>query len=219
MRFPNKTLMIKGMSFVVLITASYSVSAKPLIKEKQEVLNQASSYAKAIACGTTFSKSSDVPRTTLKDVYLVNSQRTFDGKRDFGTKYIVYWSGDAGCAGGSGTYGTYITSFSRYSENRPLTLDKENILDDINEVEYRINDRFIEDVEFYKGVLLITSSDYSKDGTDGGNNFPRYKYRYSVIYDNESDSWKLANRKLLKDNYLNTEENRYDDVVVEEPYI
>ena len=127
----------------------------------------------------------------------------FAEKNEIGTKYIVFWGGDAGCAGGSGTYSNYLTSFSRDTETRPFLVEQQDILEDINEDKYQINTRFIQDVEFYNGVLLITSSDYSDDDTDGGNNFPRYQYRYTLVYDSDNYKWKLVNKEQIKDFYPN----------------
>ncbi len=73
----------------------------------------------------------------------------------------------------------------------------------MNEDKYQINSRFIQDVDFYNGVLLVTSSDYSDDNTDGGNNFPRYQYRYTLVFDQDTYKWKLANKELIKDFYPN----------------
>ncbi len=204
MSFFCKPVIVKTVGFVLLSTVSYSALAKPPLKEKYEVLRQASSYANSIACMTTFDDDTESNKTTVKDVHLIETQMDFDGKNEIGTKYIVYWGGDWGCAGGSGTYGNYLTSFTRWSETRPFLVEEMDILEDINDKEYQINTRFIEDVEFYNGVLLITSSDYSDDNTDGGNNFPRYKYRYTVVYNSEDYKWILANKELIKDNYPNS---------------
>lgn len=217
MRFFNKFLIVNTLGFVVLSTASYSAMAKPPVKEKHDVLKKASNYAQSVACATTFSKDSAAPKTTIKDVHLIDSQRSFDGKSEFGTTYVVYWGGDWGCNGGSGTYSNYLTSFSRFSETRPFLMEQTDILEDINSDVYQINTRFIENVEFYNGVLLVTSSDYSDDNTDGGNNFPRYKYRYTLVYDTDDYKWSLVNKKLIKDNYPNAKSSSSDgeeDVVV-----
>lgn len=213
MRFLNKFLMVNTLGFVILSTVSYSAMAKPPVKEKYDVLKQASGYAQSVACTTTFEDN----KTTIKDVHLIDSQRSSNGKGEFGTTYVVYWGGDWGCNGGSGTYSNFLTSFTRFSETRPLLMEQMDILEDINSEEYQINTRFIEDVEFYNGVILVTASDYSDDNTDGGNNFPRYKYRYTLAYDTDDYKWTLVNKKLIKDNYPNAKSSGYDwddDVVV-----
>lgn len=210
MRFLNKFLMVNTLGLVVLSTASYSAMAKPPIKEKYDVLKKASNYAQSVACSTTFAKGSGAQKTTIKDVHLIDSQPSFDEKGEFGTNYIVYWGGDWGCNGGSGTYSNFLTSFTRFSETRPFLMEQMDILEDINSEEYQINTRFIEKVEFYNGVLLVTASDYSDDNTDGGNNFPRYQYRYTLVYDVNNLTWSLANKKLLKDNYPNARSNNDD---------
>lgn len=203
MKYSKKYLVAKVIGLVVLSTVSYSAIAKPPIQEKYDVLKQASSYAQSIACVTTFAKDTDGDKTTVKDVYLVETAMDFAEKNEIGTKYIVFWGGDAGCAGGSGTYSNYLTSFSRDTETRPFLVEQQDILEDINEDKYQINTRFIQDVEFYNGVLLITSSDYSDDDTDGGNNFPRYQYRYTLVYDADNYKWKLVNKEQIKDFYPN----------------
>ena len=220
MYFFDKSSIVKMISLVILSATAHSALAKPPLKEKYDVLKQASSYARSSACMTTFDDDAEDNMTTIRDVHLIDSETGFDEEGEIGTKYIVYWGGDVGCSGGSGTYSNYLTSFSRYSESRPFLVDRMNILDDINEESYKINERFIEDVEFYNGVLLITSSDYSEDGTDGGNNFPRYKYRYTVVYNENKDQWILANKELIKDKYPNAKNGDFDEVVVfEEPYL
>lgn len=214
MRFLNKFLIVNTLGFVVLSTASYSAMAKPPIKEKYDVLKKASNYAQSVACSTTFSKDSAASKTTIKDVHLIDSQRSLNGKSEFGTTYVVYWGGDWGCNGGSGTYSNYLTSFSRFSETRPFLMEQMDILEDINAESYQINTRFIDNVEFYNGVLLVTSSDYSDDNTDGGNNFPRYQYRYTLVYDTDDYKWSLVNKKLIKDNYPNAKRGNNDVVVI-----
>lgn len=196
-----KFSIVKVVSLTLLSTASHYALAKPPMQEKYDVLKQASSYARASACMTTFDDDAEGDVTTVKDVHLVKTQAGTNKGSEIGMEYIVYWGGDMGCAGGSGTYSHYLTSFSRDSESRPFLINKEDIVDDINDTEYQINTRFIEDVTFNNGTLLITSSDYSGDDTDGGNNFPRYTYRYTAVYDSNSNKWRLTNKALIKDNY------------------
>lgn len=198
--------MVNTLGFVILSTISHSAMAKPPLKEKRDILKQASGYAQSVACTTTFEDN----MTTIKDVHLIDSERSFDGKGEFGTTYVVYWGGDWGCNGGSGTYSNFLTSFTRFSETRPFLMEQMDILEDINSEKYQINTRFIEKVEFYNGVLLVTASDYSDDNTDGGNNFPRYQYRYTLVYDANNLTWSLANKKLIKDNYPNARSSGYD---------
>lgn len=218
----DKSSIVKMISLVILSTTAHSALAKPPLKEKYDVLKKASGYAQSVACSTTFSKDPYAPTTTVKDVHLIDSQRSSNGKGEFGTTYVVYWGGDWGCNGGSGTYSNFLTSFTRFSETRPFLMEQMDILEDINSEKYQINTRFIEDVEFYNGVLLITSSDYSDNDTDGGNNFPRYQYRYTLAYDTDDYKWTLVNKKLIKDNYPNAKSSSYDwgdeVVVFEEPY-
>lgn len=204
MRLLSQSLIVKTMGLVILTMSSNAVLAKPPIKEKYEVLKQAKNYAQSVACATTFDDDNQGHKTTIKDIHLIESQMDFSEKNEIGTQYVVYWGGDWGCNGGSGTYSSFLTSFNRFSETRPFLVEKMDILEDVNEDTYQINTRFIEDVKFLNGVFLITSSDYSDNNTDGGNNFPRYKYLYTVVYNDSSDTWKLANKKLLKDNYLNS---------------
>ena len=203
MKYFNKSSVTKVIGLFVLSTISYSAIAKPPIQEKYDVLKQASNYAQSIACITTFAEDTEEDKTTVKDIFLVEKAMDFEEKNEIGTKYIVSWGGDASCAGGSGTYSNYLTSFSRYTETRPFLVEQQDILEDINKDKYQINTRFIQDVEFYNGVLLITSSDYSDDDSDGGNNFPRYQYRYTLVYDADDYKWKLANKELIKDFYPN----------------
>lgn len=200
-------MVTKGLGLFIISTVSYSAVAKPSVQEKNDVLKQASSYAQSIACTTTFEKDSDGYKTTTKDVFLIEKEKDLAGKNEIGTKYIVFWGGDAGCAGGSGTYSNYLTSFSRDNGKRPFLVEQQDILDDVNEDKYQINARFIQNVDFYNGVLLVTSSDYSDDDTDGGNNFPRYQYRYTLVFDQDTYKWKLANKKLIKDFYPNAKRN------------
>lgn len=202
MIFSKKSIFTKGLGLFSILAVSCSAMAKPSVQEKYDVLKQASSYAQSIACATTFAKDADY-KTTVKDVFLVEKQMDFTEKNEIGTKYIVFWGGDAGCAGGSGTYSNYLTSFSRYTETRPFLVEQQDILEDVNKDKYQINPRFIQDVEFYNGLLLVTSSDYSDDNTDGGNNFPRYQYRYTLVFDQDNYKWKLANKELIKDFYPN----------------
>ena len=203
MNYFKKSLITKGVGLAILATTSNLTVAKPPIQEKYDVLKQASSYAQSIACVTTFADDSENDKTTVDDIHLIETAMDFEEQNEIGVKYIVFWGGDAGCAGGSGTYSNYLTSFSRYTETRPFLVEQQDILDDVNEDKYQINTRFIRDVEFYNGVLLVTSSDYSEDNTDGGNNFPRYQYRYTLVFDSDAYKWKLANKELIKDFYPN----------------
>lgn len=196
----NNTIVLNLIGVAILTTTSHSAMAKPPLSEKSEVLRQASNYAQAIACSTTFSEDSEV-KTDINDVYLIESTTDYDGGEEFGTNYIVEWGGDNGCAGGSGTYMGFITSFSRFSPTRPFIVQEESITDNMELDGYSLNPRFIEDVNYNNGVLNIVSSDYSDDNTDGGNNFPRYKYRYTVVHDDYV--WKLVSRKLIADNKNN----------------
>lgn len=204
MRLLSQSLIVKTMGLVILTIASNTVLAKPSVKEKYEVLKQAKNYAQSVACATTFDDDNQGHKTTINDIHLIESQMDFSEENEIGTQYVVYWGGDWGCSGGSGTYSSFLTSFNRFSETRPFLVEKMDVLEDVNEDTYQINTRFIEDVKFLNGVFLITSSDYSDNNTDGGNNFPRYQYLYTVIYNDSSDTWKLANKKLLKDNYPNS---------------
>ena len=168
--------------------------------EKYEVLKKASNYAQSVACSTTFSDDTEDTETTISDVYLVETS-SFDDLNEFGTNYIVYWSGDYGCMGGSGTYSSFLTSFSRISDTRPFLMEKLDILDDINKDKYQINSRFIHDVDFKNGVLLITASDYSNDPNDfEANNFPANRYLYVLSYDEDVYEWKLLNKQFIGKN-------------------
>lgn len=203
MSFFNKSLTIKAIgAFIALSTLSYTAYAKPPIKEKYEVLSQATKYAESVACATTFSKDNGAHRTTIKDIHLIEDTESFNGKGDIGLEYIILWGGDVGCNGGSGTSSYYLTSFSRFSETRPFLLNQMNILDDVNDIdggEYQINDRFIEDAKYDNGVFTIIASDYSNMGDDGGNNFPANRYQYTLSYDDSNDNykWKLVNKKFI----------------------
>lgn len=204
MRLFSRSLIVKTIGLVILTMTSNTVLAKPIIKEKYEVLKQAKNYAQSVACVTTFDDDTEGHKTTIKDIHLIETQMDLSKKNEIGTQYVVYWGGDWGCSGGSGTYSNFLTSFNRWTETRPFLVEKMDILEELNEESYQINTRFIEDVKFLNGVFLITSSDYSDNNTDGGNNFPRYKYLYTVVYNDSSDTWQLANKKLLKDNYPNS---------------
>lgn len=176
-------------SLLILSTVSYTAQAKPISQEKKVVLKQASNFAQAVACYTTFEADSDY-KTTVKDVYLIQKDQDY-------AEYFVFWSGDWGCAGGSGTYRSYLTSFSKLAENRPLIVDQQDILGDINADGYLVNDRFIEDVKFENGKFLITGSDFSNEGDDGGNNFPANRYKYTLALDSDDYKWKLIDKKFM----------------------
>lgn len=199
----DNSLTIKSIgAFIALSTLSYTAYAKPPIKEKHEVLSQATKYAESVACSTTFSKNTEGNKTTIKDIYLIEDAENYDERDKVGLDYVVRWGGDVGCNGGSGTYSTYLTSFSRFSDTRPFLLNQMNILDDVNDIDgadYQINGRFIEDVKYVNGVFIITASDYSNDGDDGGNNFPANRYKYTLAYDNSPDNykWKLVNKEFI----------------------
>lgn len=198
----NKFLLGKVIGITTLMACSSIAFAVPA-SEKTAVLKQASNYAQAVACNTTFSKNNEGRKTSAKDVYLVEVSG-FDGTDEFGSKYIVYWGGDYACAGGSGTYSYYLTSFSRFSDTRPFLMEKENILDDLNNIDeltYQINTRFIKDIKFTNGKFIITASDYSNDKNDHeGNNFPANLYKYTVVYDENEDKWRLENKEFLGKN-------------------
>ncbi|WP_201543277.1 hypothetical protein [Psychrobacter immobilis] len=196
----DNSLTIKAIgAFIALSTLSYTAYAKPPIKEKYEVLSQATKYAESVACSTTFSKDNGKYRTTIKDIYLIEDTEDYDNKGKLGFEYIILWGGDVGCNGGSGTYSYYLTSFSRHSENRPFLVNQMNILDDVNSETYQINDRFIEDVKYDNGVFVITASDYSNEGDDAGNNFPANRYKYKLTHDNSPDNykWKLVDKNFI----------------------
>lgn len=93
MYFFDKSSIVKMISLVILSTTAHSALAKPPLKEKYDVLKKASDYAQSVACSTTFSKDSYAPTTTVKDVHLIDSQRSSNGKGEFGTTYLVYWGG------------------------------------------------------------------------------------------------------------------------------
>lgn len=179
---------------VALTLIAQSALAKPPQVEKLDVLRQAKNYAQAIACNTTFSKDSEV-KTDINDVHLIESTTDYDSGEEFGTKYIVEWGGDNGCAGGSGTYMGFITSFSRFSQTRPFVVEHQNIIDDMDLNGYDLNSRFIEDVSYTNDKLYVTSSEYGNDGS----NSPRYKYTYTITY--ADYGWKIVNRKLIADLY------------------
>jgi len=188
----SKTLISKVVgSLLILSTASYSAQAKPVSQEKKIVLKQASNFAQAVACYTTFEADSEY-KTTVRDVYLIQKDQEY-------AEYFVLWSGDWGCSGGSGTYRSYLTSFSKLTENRPFIVDQQDILSDINADGYLVNDRFIEDVKFENGNFIITGSDFSNEGDDGGNNFPANRYKYTLALDKNSDDykWKLIDKKFM----------------------
>ena len=192
MSFFSESLMTKVLgSLIILSTTSYSAQAKPISQEKKEVLKQASNFAQAVACSTTFANDAEDYKTTVKDVYLIEKYPEY-------AEYFVFWSGDWGCAGGSGTYRSYLTSFSKLTENRPFIVDQQDILSDINADGYLVNDRFIEDVKFENGKFIITGSDFSNEGDDGGNNFPANRYKYTLALDKNSDDhkWKLIDKKF-----------------------
>lgn len=193
MSFFSESLTTKVLgSLIILSTTSYSAQAKPISQEKKEVLKQASNFAQAVACSTTFANDAEDYKTTVKDVYLIEKYPEY-------AEYFVFWSGDWGCAGGSGTYRSYLTSFSKLTENRPFIVDQQDILSDINADGYLVNDRFIEDVKFENGKFLITGSDFSNEGDDGGNNFPANRYKYTLALDKNSDDykWKLIDKKFM----------------------
>jgi len=188
----NKRLITKIVgSLLLLSTVSYSAQAKPIAQEKKEVLKQASNFAQAVACYTTFDNDAE-DKTTLKDIYLVESIPDY-------AEYLVSWSGDWGCYGGSGTYSTYLTSFSKLADNRPFIVNKQDILDDINADDYTINTRFIENITYEKDKIIIIGSDFSDEGDDGGNNFPANRYKYTLALDKNSDDhkWKLIDKKFM----------------------
>jgi ubiquitin len=176
-------------SLLILSTVSYTAQAKSTSQEKKVVLKQASNFAQAVACYTTFEADSEY-KTTVKDIYLIQKDQDY-------AEYFILWSGDWGCAGGSGTYRSYLTSFSKLAENRPLVVDKQDILGDINADGYLVNDRFIEDVKFEDGRFLITGSDFSNEGDDGGNNFPANRYKYTLALDSDDYKWKLIDKKFM----------------------
>jgi len=186
----NKSLISKVVgSLLILSTVSYTAQAKPISQEKKEVLKQASNFAQAVACYTTFDADSEY-QTTVKDIYLTEKDTGY-------TEYVVFWSGDWGCSGGSGTYMSYLTSFSKPSQSQPFIVDQQDILGDINADGYLVNDRFIEDIKFENGKFLITGSDFSNEGDDGGNNFPANRYKYTLALDSNNYKWKLVNKKFM----------------------
>lgn len=194
MRISSALSVQKLIGAIVLTLVAQTALAKPPQVEKLDVLRQAKNYAQAIACSTTFSKDSEV-KTDINDVHLIESTTDYDGGEEFGTKYIVEWGGDHGCAGGSGTYMGFITSFSRFSQTRPFVVEHQNIIDDMDLNGYDLNPRFIEDVSYNNDKLYVTSSEYGNDGS----NSPRYKYIYTITY--ADYAWKVVNRKLIADLY------------------
>ena len=194
-----QSLSIKAIAAISLATMTSLVNAVPT-SEKYDVLKQASNYAQSVACYTSFSPDTEGLRTSVKDVYLVETSSS-DDINEFGSKYVVFWGGDYGCAGGSGTYSFYLTVLSRMSENNPFLVIQDDILEDINESEFQINTRFIEDVKFHNGVFIITASDYSDiEEENMGDNFPVNRYQYTVTYNDNEYKWVLANKKFLGKN-------------------
>lgn len=194
MSFFSKSLFIKLVaSLIILSTTSYAAQANPILQEKKEVLKQASNFAQAVACYTTFTGDA---QTTIEDVYLVESS---DGYAE----YFVFWSGDWSCWGGASTYRSYLTSFSKLADNRPFIVDKQDILADINADGYLINDRFIKDVKYEKGKFFITGSDFSNIESDfEGNNLPinRYQYTLAKVDSNDETKWALLDKKFIGKN-------------------
>lgn len=187
----SKSLMSKVVgSLLILSTTSYAAQAKPISQEKKIVLKQASNFAQSVACYTTFDNDAE-DKTTLKDIHLVESIPDY-------AEYLVSWSGDWGCYGGSGTYSTYLTSFSKLADNRPFIVNQQDIFDDINADDYKINTRFIENIMYEKDKIIIIGSDFSNEGDDGGNNFPANRYKYTLALDKNSDDhkWKLIDKKF-----------------------
>ena len=192
MSFFSESLMIKILSsLIILSTTSYSAQAKPISQEKKEVLKQASNFAQAVACSTTFDNDAEY-KTTSKNVFLVKSDSTYN-------TYFVLWSGDWGCLGGSATYSSFLTSFSRSADYRPFLIDQQDIFDNINADDYLINTRFIEDVKYDNDKLIIIGANFSDEGDDGGNNFPANRYKYTLALDKNSEDykWKLINKKFM----------------------
>lgn len=46
---------------------------------------------------------------------------------------------------------------------------------------------------------MITGSDFSNEGDDGGNNFSANRYRYTLALDKNSDDykWRLIDKKFM----------------------
>ena len=199
MSFFSKSLFIKLVGgLVILSTTSYAAQARPIAQEKKEVLKQASNFAQAVACSTTFGNDAEY-KTTSKNVFLVKSD-------SIDSTYFVLWSGDWGCLAGSATYGSFLTSFSRSADYRPFLIDQQDIFDNINADDYLINTRFIEDVKYDNNKLIIIGADFSGEGDDRGNNFPanRYKYTLTKVDSNDESKWVLLDKKLLG-------KNKYDN--------
>ncbi len=165
------------------------------IQEKQIVYQQAKNYAQAIACETTFDDDAD-HKTTLDDVRLTQTGFDYTSDAQINTQYVVYWGGDWGCEGGTGTYSYFLTELSRCCNSHPFLVCTQDILADVNSEEMHINGRFIEQVEFANGALVITASDFSQSGDDL-NHFPQDRYRYTVAYDEDEQVWRSANKHFL----------------------
>jgi len=180
------------LGFIALLSNSFAYAANSELQEKKAVYQVAKNYGTAIACTTTFEPDDYTKKigTTLKDIYTLE----FSPNGDTG-EYLIFWGGDGGCAGGSGTYLTYLTEIARYSINRPFTVQKENVFEDIKDINYR----FIQSVALTGNKhLVVIGSNYCDCKEDGGNNFPAYKYRYELAQ--VEGQWKLVNKKFLGKN-------------------
>lgn len=168
-----------------LLGMTTSILATPPISEKRQILQKASYYAQSVACMTTFEEG----QTFLKDVYLLDSD--YSGNQEYGTYYVVFWSGDYGCNGGSGTYNSYFTSFHRASSLQDFTVDEGNLFEEL------ITSRFIERVSLNNKVFTIDTLEYGPNDT---NSTPSEKYRYRIKYNNHQ--WTLLGKVFLgKHNY------------------
>lgn len=176
--------------FLLVMTLFFAgqVSATNELQEKIAVLNVIKKYSGAVACATNFEDGNSLD-SYLKNVYTIDR----DEESGFATYYVL-WSGDMGCPGGSGTYSYFISEVSRYTNTRPFLVQNNEAFG--LDVANKVNSRFIEDVtKISSNHFTIISSEFA-DGDS--NNFPSFKYKYTIKTKGLRDPWLVTNKTLMK---------------------
>lgn len=182
---------VKKIAVPLALFLSSTVHASE-VQDKQQVFNIIKEYANVASCMHSFDPKSSGDKTTMKDVITVE-------RDEHSLVYYVFWSGDLGCSAGSGTISSFVTEVAKYGLWKPFTVQTDYAFgDDIG-----INYRFIESLKMINKnhfeVVAWNYADSKYGGSDGGNNFPANKFKYTIQREN-FEPWKVTNQTLLEQN-------------------
>ena len=179
---------------LVLVGASGLTTGATVEYEKKQVFDVMKKYVEATSCWHSFDKSSEFRKTTLKDVYLINSDKEIGF-----SEYFVLWGGDKGCNGGSGTMSFFMSEVSKYSNSRPFVVQTDNAFGDNIDINFRFIDSVKQISPDHFEIISWNYADERYGGKDRGNNFPANKFKYTVKMI-MGEGWQVTNQVLLEQN-------------------